>query len=64
MSVNNKKKAGPDIMGAEPGARRSGTEGMARQKAVKARWMECRGGRSQRAKVRIAGEIDRVGRLV
>ena len=23
VSVNNKKKAGPDIMGAEPGARRS-----------------------------------------
>ena len=38
-----KKKAGPDMMGAEPGGRRSGTEGMARQKAVQARWMECRG---------------------
>ena len=43
VSVNNKKKAVPDIMGAEPGARRSGTEGMARQKAVQTRWMECRG---------------------
>ena len=64
VSVNNKKKAGPDIMGAEPGARRSRTEGIERQMAVQTRWMECRGGRSQRAKVRIAGEIERVRRLV